>query len=344
MSQGIQSIVMQSKSTSHTLLLTRLFDRMRACGIPFVVLHSYENLPGCVESDVDLATSSKGIEVFPKLIRQGISENQWVALHLWKHEICAYGCLLADRKDLSSTLLIDICSDYVANRRFILPSEQLLLNRKAYGSFYIPSHASEAAYLLAKGVVKKKERKAVFPRLQKLRDQCPEELVMTCAGVITSDKFSSPCRSLEEIENVYDSLTSRDLGRTYHPFERMLEFARLIDRALHPRGVHVAIISPNRQTALKFAELLQSHTASYFMKNMVIDSHDHGACWPIFRSIVKNLAYVHLVLTIWSNPKALAKTAMMTAAFKIHLDALTNQDEVLVHTENEIVRLLIHRF
>src|SRR5690349_16104777 len=102
----------------------RLFFReLEQQAIPYVILHSYQEMPDKISSDVDYAVPSS---VLPRL--RGIQselarKHGWTLAQMLQHGVFAYYAVLVSLENPRETLKLDGCSNYARARRFLVPEE-----------------------------------------------------------------------------------------------------------------------------------------------------------------------------------------------------------------------------
>ena len=227
---------------SPNIFLSFFFKELERKNIPYVILHSYEILPGEIASDVDFAV---GMGDLPKLAeiqclltqRTGGTLAYSVEAHIF-----AFYSVIADPEDVNNFLQLDACSHYVEANCFFFSDRQLLENRKRFGNFFIPAPSIEFAYLLAKTLAKGKSLAERLPRLRELWQRDPvnaEQEFRKLFGTIEDsldEWFSKPPEQWESLRPLL--LKRKRFGLCYH----VREVIRAVKRSTSPSGLHIALL------------------------------------------------------------------------------------------------------
>jgi hypothetical protein len=328
---------MSSLTENKGVLLKRVFAMMESRSLPFVVIHSYHDLPSWVESDVDLATTGSGLAEFGRLILEGQKEGIWRIMQYWRHETCAIGCLLTDPDTPRSTLLIDMCSDYVAKQRVIMTASELLDGRTPLRGFHIPRPEAEAVYLFAKGIVKRKEFSKIEPQLELLSKNSTN--IWKSIGNLIGDLTPSP--DAQHISDVFRPELMCNLGRPYNLYGQLLELQRKASRLLNPEGLHLHIVCQNSERGRIFCIKLDERIGRYFLKTVVIEA-EKGQRIQNLILYLRNIVHVHLVMSI-SPSYCLSSIAKINAWSVIKLDNALSESELLDQMEQKTAQFLEYR-
>jgi thymidylate kinase len=137
-----------------TGFLQMLFAELAARDVRYCVLHSYEELPEHLPSDLDIAVTKGQMpllaEVFTALGEQGYHPVQCL-----NYEVNGYYFVFAWTEDGAlRTAAIDFISEHREGNLILTSGEELILGRRRRGDFWIPSAAAEFRYLLSKKVLK----------------------------------------------------------------------------------------------------------------------------------------------------------------------------------------------
>lgn len=120
--------------------------------IKYVWLHGYNSE---LNNDIDISIEPPAFRLLDQIIRQFSIHSSFKIVQLLQHEYCAKYYVLARNNDAYfEYLVLDICSDYVRNRRVLIEASDLLTNRRYLNNYYICSPESEAEYLFVKRTLK----------------------------------------------------------------------------------------------------------------------------------------------------------------------------------------------
>ena len=231
----------ESAATDFFKLFFGALDRR---GIPYAVLHAYEELPALVSSDVDFAVRACDLAAVRPILIQTAGELGWVHAKTIRHEVCGFQFVAIDPHNVRQFLQLDVCPHFMRDAHFFLSDEELLEGRRMHNGFYIPSPPSEFAYILAKTLAKKKRLSDCLPRLRELWEQEPERCAKLLAQLL-GEAFSSFDKLEQAVGNA--GALARSM-RARHPRKakmQMLEWGRIFQRMLKPCGLHLAVLGPD---------------------------------------------------------------------------------------------------
>ena len=147
----------------------QFFRRLETRGIPYVVLHGYDEFPARFRSDVDYAVHEVDRPKIASLLAGLARERGWVVAQTWQHELFASYSLVIDPENAANQLALDVCSHFAKNRCLLLRDAVLLDDRRPHGGgFFVPGPAVEFIYLLAKALSKNEPITKKLPRLREL--------------------------------------------------------------------------------------------------------------------------------------------------------------------------------
>jgi len=230
-------------SFSASQMLVFYFRELERRGIPYVILHSYENLPDGVESDVDYAVPVAELPRLDRVLADVADANGWALVQILRHGLTAYYAVLVSREDPRQNLRLDACSHYARACRLLVPEEVLLKDRRRHGEFWIPAPAAEFIYVLTKLFDAKMKSPAEYiPGLRALwlEDKAGArknfEMAFGETGRTLEEWFAAPVGD-------WNALRSIMLERNKYGLVRNIrELGRVISRTLHPTGLQVAVL------------------------------------------------------------------------------------------------------
>jgi len=219
------------------------FHELEKRSIPFVILHSYSELPDNISSDIDYAVPDAYLYKLGAIQIEVAHKHGWALVQTLQHGVFAYYSVLVNLENPAETLKLDACSSYARIRRLLVPESILLGNRVPYRGFYIPAPAAEFIYILAKMFDAKNKSPAKYlPRLKELWAKDP-----TTAQKYFTDLFGETRRPLEQW---FDTPPEewRGLGKIMFARNRfgaalmVRESMRVVKRTFQPTGVYLAIL------------------------------------------------------------------------------------------------------
>jgi hypothetical protein len=140
-----------------------------------IILHSWQNLPKVIESDVDYAVSGCQPSDLLGFLAEFCRNHGWRLVQVIEHEPRAYFCVCVQNGGDFESLALDVTWDYRRLGHLLIPSAKLHKGSKAAvgKSFQIPSPGTEASYILAKAAAKSKDFSEIASPLKELIDQDP---------------------------------------------------------------------------------------------------------------------------------------------------------------------------
>ena len=232
-------------TASHAEVLLYYLAELDKRGIPYVVLHDYQDYPDTISSDVDIAVRTADIPHARRLVWDVAQRFGWAVGQVLQHEFCAFYCVMIDPEHPESFLKIDICSHFVDNTSLFLRDVVLLENRRTYKGFYIPCPSSEFAYILAKALSKQKNLDDYRARLQELWRLEPDrsqQLFESLAGKeqgSLAEWFARPTAAWYGLRPVVHRRCRYSIPL------RLSEWRRIAARALRPTGMRVSFLGPD---------------------------------------------------------------------------------------------------
>jgi thymidylate kinase len=222
------------------------FRELGRRGIPFVILHDYEELPEQMPSDIDYAVRCADL---PKLlpIQQEIArQNGWVLASVVQAKLHAEYAVFFAATDPSRFIQFDACGHYVERGGFVLRDDELLQGCRPQGFVNVPAPAAEFGYRLAKALLKGMPLEPQLPRLRKLweSDRAAvelrfQELLGEAAGSVQNWLAKPP---LEWDTQLRPQLQART---RFGPLNLVKESLRAVRRICRPVGMHLVILGPD---------------------------------------------------------------------------------------------------
>lgn len=214
------------------------FQELEKRGIPCVILHSYQQLPENISSDIDYAVPDVHLHKLRGIQVELTRKHNWALVQTLRHGVFAYYAVLVSLDDPTQSLQLDACSNYARARRLLVRESVLLGNRRPMREFFVPAPAAEFIYVLAKMFDAKNKSPAKYlPRLRELWSQEPEQ-----AQKYFIDLFGDTGRSLKEWFDS-DPEEWRKLGAVmlarnrFGPALMLREASRVVRRVYEPTGI-----------------------------------------------------------------------------------------------------------
>ncbi len=219
------------------------FQELENRSIPSVILHSYQDMPDKISSDIDYAVPDSALRQLSFVQMELARRHGWALVQTLQHGVFAYYAVLASLEDPTQTLRLDACSNYARVRRFLVPENIFLANRIPYRCFHVPAPAGEFMYSVTKLFdAKNKSPARYIPHLKELWAKDPVNIQK-----YFNDVFGDTGRPLEQwFESPSDDwnrLRVIMLARNrFGPVLMAREGVRVVKRILRPTGVSVAVL------------------------------------------------------------------------------------------------------
>ena len=249
---------------TRTEFFTLFFNELERRGISYVVLHSYENLPERILSDVDYAVADSDLPKIRPIQTEIAREHGWLLAQVLQHQVFAFYAVLVDSENPASHLKLDVCSHYVKDHCFLVRDGALLEGRRRYRGFFVPSPAAEFIYTLTKVFGKNKPVADFLPRLRELWTQDSEgaqkgfDRTFGDTGRSLEDWFAQPAEAWARLDS-----TMRANNR-FGPRLFAREAARVLQRTIHPTGAFVTLLGPDGAGKSTLLENLRTLLEPFF--------------------------------------------------------------------------------
>ena len=222
------------------------FRELGKRGLPYAILHGYEQLPEQMPSDIDFVVRAEDLPKLLPLQREIALQQGWVLVNVVHAKLSAQYAVFVEPTEGARFIQLDACGHYIERGCFVLRDAQLLHGCRPYRFFNIPAPASEFAYRLAKALIKNKPLAPGLARLQELWQADPAGAEAQFRHLVgdSSDPlptwFSRPAAEWEQ------ALRPRLRARTrFGPVNLVRECVRTVRRILRPVGMHIVILGPD---------------------------------------------------------------------------------------------------
>lgn len=251
-----------------------LMEKFEENKIPYVILHSYQQLPERFDSDIDIAIKVKKIEEAISLLDNLLKKTGWQVVQYWRHEHYAVDCVISNDQEF---LQVDFCTHYERNGRVVLSVNELISGRKKYNSFYVPSSVIEFTYILLKKIFKKHFTDSSKIQLTfLLKNMSQEEYIVLKKSLQRFWTDRKVDELLNQIKTVdYEKLDVEDTNRellqkTSAVFSNLkyalFDFKRKTERIIHPTGVFVVLLGVDGAGKTTIAEELKVRSVVAYRK------------------------------------------------------------------------------
>ncbi|WP_343246860.1 hypothetical protein [Diplocloster hominis] len=236
---------MNSKDVFHHIVNT--FCSMN---IKFVILHSYQNLPEEIDSDIDFAIKTDKIETAIHLLDSILQGTGWRMIQFWRHEYYAADCVISNDEEF---IQVDFCIHYERNGRILIPIDELIADRKKYNNFFIPSSHTEFSYILIKKILKRNfsERSKIQLNSLWLEMSAQERELVKCFlhRFLNTDSIESVLTAIEQktfqklnIDYLRNELLLKSSNLKSNIHYILFDILRKMERILHPTGMFIVLM------------------------------------------------------------------------------------------------------
>jgi thymidylate kinase len=237
--------------------LLALFSSFEKNQVRYCVLHSWQDLPDTLESDLDIAVDPDDRHKVTSAFQQ-LQVEGYALVGAINYFINAYAFQFCRPADLRSSKINLVSVDIIFGHQrgaFPMPSaKELTTRRLRHGAFWIPSPDAEFTYLLARRASKGSATLQHERRLQDLIAQL---------GPTEPHRLAAQLLPTRLIETIFDACANGELNETLaqiktqirvasfsrNPFRLTLqtirEKARLLRRWLRPTGLFIAVLGPD---------------------------------------------------------------------------------------------------
>jgi len=165
------------------------WSALEAKGWESLILHSWQNLPEDIPSDVDYAVSGVRPGELLRFLAEYRRKQGWLLAQVIEHEHEAYFCLCVRPFGKFESVALDVTWDYKRLGHFLVGSELLFKNKykPADKAFFVTSPEAEFSYVLAKAAAKGKP-------FEEIKDRIGQLLKEDAAGCITSAQNEYGCK------------------------------------------------------------------------------------------------------------------------------------------------------
>jgi len=240
--------------SSSTDFLRQLFRRLEESGTRYCVLHSWQNLPEELSSDLDIAVHPDDRKHFAVTIR-GLRKCGFSPIQLINHNVNGYYFVFCWHfGGKLQTAAVDVIFEHRRGGLIADDGEELTTGSERFGEFRVASPSAALSYLLLKKAVKgkvKSEQTADLRELVQLlgRDRS-EQIARKLFSASSSRRIISACLDGTLPEILPQMKRASWLTGVVRQPRRLLRYLagdanRLLCRWRKPNGLFVAILGPD---------------------------------------------------------------------------------------------------
>lgn len=307
------------------------FELLCKRGIQSVVLHTYDEYPENIHSDVDYCVSDSNLSKIIPLVCEHCKASGWRLIQIMQHEAKAYFCVCVSKDSPEMCVELDVCSDYMREGKTLLSADSLLSNaRKMKGkSFYIPSIANEFAYSLFKSVAKGKPKSEMLMKLNELylKDAVTCESLLQNMGVVDGGNLVWS----EDAPRIYDQYVSYYQKMSVD--SRFGEFKRRLHRVIRPSGL-LLLISSRREVEVQAVSCGGNAKFAHSFRKVRIPDDGRGRLKD-FLVMLRSTLFVYQKSTVRVRC-LLWLGRVFGASLVIQENGENIEDDVLTYLENRV--------
>ena len=231
-----------------------LFRLLDESAVRYCVLHSWDQLPDHLSSDLDLAIHPDDKPAVPAIL-ESLRQNGYTPYHWKNYATKGHSFYFFWTAGLTPhTVAVDIIFEHRRAGMILASGEKLVSSRIRHGDFWIAAPEIEYSYLLAKKAVKGKASASQALRLKQLVERLGREKAEEIAGEIfqpgVQARIVDACAK-GSIDAELRTLTQKS-WRVSHPGDAPNrirywagELRRAIWRSSEPAGILLAFMGPD---------------------------------------------------------------------------------------------------
>ncbi len=231
--------------------LFRLLDELE---VRYCVLHSWDQLPDELHSDLDLAVHPEDKYKLPTAF-ESLRRKGYTCFQCLNHSVTGHFFVFHWTEGSKvKTAAVDLVFDHRRSGLILSTSEEMLHKRRRHGEFWIPSPEVEFAYLLAKKSWKGRVPAVQSTRLKRLVETLGSAKAEKIAGEIFPGEWGKVAVQACLNESIADDLVHArtkfwKTSWSRRPLKLMkylgTQFFWRIRRCVQPTGIIIAVLGPD---------------------------------------------------------------------------------------------------
>jgi len=184
----------QSEPLELVYFFNTYWDALEEHGFQAAILHSWQDFPERIGSDVDYVVSAGTTRNVVAFLAEFARKHGWRLVQVIEHEPGAYYCVCVQYGGGFQQLDLDVTDDYQRIGHHLISSHDLLRDKRCVPgkNFNVPSPGAELCYIIAKAAAKKKDYSEVFQRADELVNEDLKACRDTCSRIFNIDLSNIP--------------------------------------------------------------------------------------------------------------------------------------------------------
>jgi len=327
-------------------MLVSLFKTLNDHNIDYSVLHSTDNLPYSIASDLDIAVRYANINKLENLLREAADDVNWfICQKLWYDvSTCIY--YVVHSRNTDAWAAIDFMVDDKGIGRYGFPTSELVENRIFHHDFYKTNPTTEFCYKIIKrirkGELKSGDSVTLYNLLDASNKKSTQMLLKNHLGGFYAKKiihiFSSTdgtinkgyLRSALLVSNIFHR-------RLLHPvlfLQRItMQIIRIMSRIYNPTGLLVTIPQSCALDDAEINSLIKSVSPAFRRTKKGLSSH---------LDLLKSLSTATFSLDInnTSNDYICIKESFLKKPHRLHFNKNDSKHEICKKITNKTLSIL----
>jgi thymidylate kinase len=261
-----------SRAAATSEFFTAYFRALEESGVPYVVLHGYEQYPEHISSDVDYAVRNEDLPKAKRIIHDTCASQGWEVGQIIHHTVYGSSFIAFDRHSITQAIQLDICSHFGRGFALFIKDEALLEESYVVSGFSVPAPKAEFSYVLAKALSKGKRLHQVAPRLRQLAelDRAGCAASLTRLTGLNANKIDAVCDGTLTISAWNRLIQTVTRSHIRNPFFFCKELWRRLCRFFQPTGLIVGLLGVDGSGKSTLIENLISILRPFYPRQHVI--------------------------------------------------------------------------
>ncbi len=272
--------------------LMAALDVLEKSGVPYVVLHGYENFPEISGSDIDICIDHT---VSDRWVCKLLAEN--AAIIGARVVSCRDGAIILAGETVGHSsffLKLDLDRDYALKGLCFIPGSKILAARQTHATFHVPSPAHQVTGCLVTALIKRKFDSARTSRLSELYRADPLGAAREIGRLFPEAECEPLLRALADDEWEYViasapqlsiSLIARLGSKNPNALvaRAVRTLARRVGQLIRPQGLSVVVLGPDGAGKTSITDAIGGPD--------LLPVFDRSVCWgfvPPVHRLIKN--------------------------------------------------------